>query len=163
MVAPGSTQFPQGYAPYESIRLCGNTLLGVKVIFRVGPNYPLLVGRGVGEHPQIWLSGPGEMGSWVQVVAANTAVRPIVGLGQRITVLQDATQPLTVVMIGSVVVVKAVRLDDRSVEIANVDFRPMGLNVFGNDSEGLNFAGNRFIGNTMSGLEAAFAVNFGKP
>ena len=161
MTISGDTQLPPNYVPYEKIRLCGNVLEGVKFIFRIGPNVPLLVGKGTGKQPLIWLSGQLLGGSWLQLVAANTAVRPVGPKGQRITVIQDATQPLTIVMIGSVIAVDALGLDDRCVDIRNIDFRPIGLNIFGNENQGLRFAGGQFVANTLDNVATAFASNFG--
>lgn len=163
MMTPSDFQPPAGYQPYDSVWLCGNQLIGVKVIFQIGTNVPFVVGKGNGKHPLIWLSGPSVAGSWVEIVSANKVVRSIVPLGQRVAVLQDAVEPLTVVMVGTTVVLNALGADGNEARIPNVDFRPIGLNIFGDEDEGLSFGGNRFVKNAFKRIGTAFAANFGGP
>ncbi len=154
---PSEPQFPSGYIPYESVTLCGNTLRAVSVIFQVGESKPFWVGKGPGNHPQIWLLALLSNGKWIEVVRANIAVRPSVYPGANITVIQDAASPRTVVLAGTVILVDAIASGDgNSVEVPSIDLRPLGLNIFGKINEGLSFGGTTFASNNFLQVGTAF-------
>ena len=150
------------YVPFESILLCGNALIAAKSIFKIGPNEPLRLGRSDDKPPYVWLSGPAGVGpEWLPLVSANVVVRNSLPQGRRLAVIQDVTQPLTVVMVGNTIVVSAVLTPDgKSVSVPNIDLRPIGLNIFGDEASGLNFGGGRFMKNTFHNVAAAFATGF---
>lgn len=150
---------PDGFSAYSSVLLCGNRLIDVAVIFKIGPNVPLWVGKGGQQRPKIWLSGSTQDGQWFELIRENTPVRRTAPAGGHVTVIADATQPQTLVMVGNNVLVHAIELGEDEVEIRSVDLRPCGLNIVGNDS-GLMFGGNRFQRNVFRGLQVAFAVDF---
>lgn len=153
--------FPPGYKPYASVNLCGNTLRDVGAIFEIDNVRPILVGRGTGGHPQIWLLARlSSTASWRPVVTCNTAVVSTLSENRKVTVIIDATQPQTVVMVGNVIVVNAKHNGETdSVDISALDLRPLGLNIHGDDNVGLLFANNRFVRNTMSNVRTAFAAS----
>src|ERR1700733_8057565 len=156
---PSTVQVPAEYVPYETVVLCGNTLRAVNLPFQVGTHPPLLIGRGADRHPSIWLSAPdAKSGVWVELVSANTVIGSSVLPAQRVMVVLDAMLPQTVIILGSVVVVNAVGSEDgTSVNIPTIDLRPVGLNISGNEIDGLNFGGNVFKANTMINVATAFA------
>ena len=159
-----AVQFPPGYIPYETIVLCGNTLTNVGVIFEIDNQPLLLVGRGQDLHPILWVFGLNAInGRLEELVSANALIRAS-SYGQSLMVLRDANLPQTVLMVGGVVAVNAVAsADGKSVNISSVDLRPLSLNIFGTDHDGLSVAGSVYVQNRFRNLAAAFATSFGKP
>jgi hypothetical protein len=156
----GSTDAPQVFVPYESLVICGNILTNVPIIIKIGDHQPIIIGRGADNHPQIWLSAPlGTSSAWISLVGANTALRPYMLPDKKVLVLQDVKTPETVVMVGNQIVVRAAHdaVNNRA-NIPLVDFRPIGLNIYGDDHVGLVFGDGIFIGNKFANLAAAFAV-----
>jgi len=156
-----ATDLPLDYRPYRTINLCGNKLVGVGAILRIGDVQPLLVGRGADSHPQVWLyarRSPTE--SWIPVVSSNMPAPYYTLEKHPLTVVKDAARPRTVVIAGSVIIVNAqYNQEEDGVDISAIDLRPLGLNIYGDDHIGLLFAGNLFVGNTMNSVGTAFAAS----
>jgi len=147
---------PAEYKPYTTIRLCGNTLKEVGFIFKIADQAPLLIGKGDNDtHPWIWLYGRmGIGGVWMPLVEKNVVVHA--QIGNPYDVIQDARKPVTVVTVGSLILVSAAHIDSDTVEVPTIDLRPIGLNIFGTSASGLNFGGGRFTSNTMHSVATAF-------
>lgn len=140
MIRPNN--LPASYDPYNIVRLCSNTLEGGAHLFEVSGTLPLLIGQG--EQPVVWLSastGPGKM---VDIVTASKPVHPDVAV-------TDAFGG-TVVMVGSEKVLSLKELNNNEIEIDFLDLRPIGLNIFGNKTDGLTIGTNKFVGNNFKGI-----------
>ncbi|MFZ5842565.1 MAG: hypothetical protein ACOY3E_06630 [Pseudomonadota bacterium] len=140
---------PQGYAPYQSVNFCSNNIIGGGHIFAMGKVVPLLVG--VGPAPRVWLQAVAAADSkeFVTVVADSVSMHPAVNVsisGSRLVVSINGKPILTAEASGK-----------QSATVSEVDFRPIGLNIFGN-SEALNLGGMRLSHNTMSGVGVAFGL-----
>jgi hypothetical protein len=122
---------------------------------------PLLVGQGADGHPQIWLfTRHSPTASWIPVVKANIPAPFYTPEKHPVMVVKDAARPRTIVIAGSTIVVNADHnTESGGVVISALDLRPLGLNIYGGDTNGLMFANNLFVGNTISNVEKAFAVS----
>ena len=115
----------------------------------MGEVLPLLIG--VGPSPRVWLQAVAAPGSkeFVTVVADSKATHPAVD------VTVDGVKVIVSVQGIAVLTVEA-KNDQRAV-VSEVDFRPLGLNVFGNSSS-LNLGGMQLSNNTFSGVNVAFGL-----
>lgn len=140
---------PKDYIPYQDLKFCSNTILGGGHIFAMGKVVPLLIG--VGPAPRVWLQAVGAPGSkdFVTVVADSVSIHPAVSIAvkeSRVVVSIAGKSILTVEAIG-----------EQSAVVSEVDFRPLGLNIFGS-SDALSLGGMQLSHNTMSGIGVAFGL-----
>lgn len=140
---------PKYFKPYQNLSFCSNSILGGGHIFAMGDVLPLLIG--VGPSPRVWLQAVAAPGSkeFVTVVADSKATHPAVD------VTVDGVKVIVSVQGIAVLTVEA-KNDQRAV-VSEVDFRPLGLNVFGNSSS-LNLGGMQLSNNTFSGVNVAFGL-----
>jgi hypothetical protein len=140
---------PASYKPYQSINFCSNNIIGGGHIFAMGKVLPLLIG--VGAKPRIWLqavSTPGRQ-EFITVVNDSKSTHPAVSIrteGKKV-----------IVSVQGRTVLSAESTGEQSVTISELDFRPIGLNVFGNSSS-LSLGGMQMSHNTFSGVGVAFGL-----
>jgi len=145
-----TTSLPIGFTPCNKVELCSNTILGGCQLFLLGNAVPLLVGAG-GQAPRIWLQAISDPDTrdFLPVVQDSRSVHPAVNVnidGGSILILVDRHTVLDAESIG-----------ESDVLIKEIDLRPLGLNVYGNQS-GLKLGGMQLSNNTMSGVEVAFSL-----
>lgn len=136
------TNLPEGYEPYERLTICSNVLEGGGHVMSIGESLPLIIGKG--EEPRIWIQA---------VVESNTSeLMPIVEISEpqhpKVAVLPEQDRLRFLVS-------DVTRLDVREVSkthlaIDQLDFRPIGINIYGNRSA-LVVGGGTYAGNFMSG------------
>lgn len=145
-----NTSMPAGFTPCTKVELCSNTILGGSQLFLLGNTVPLLVGAG-GQAPRIWLQAISDpvTRDFIPVVEDSRSVHPAV------SVSVDGSSVL--ILVDSHTVFKAESLGESDVAIKEIDLRPLGLNVHGNQS-GLQLGGMLLTNNTMSGVEVAFSL-----
>jgi hypothetical protein len=140
---------PTNYKPYQSINFCSNNIIGGGHIFAMGKILPLLIG--VGSKPRIWLQAVSTPGSnkFITVVEDSKSTHPAVSIkteGNKVVVSVQGRTVLSTESDG-----------EQSVTISELDFRPIGLNVFGNSSS-LNLGGMQLSHNKFSGVGIAFGL-----
>lgn len=140
---------PVGYAPYQDLSFCSNNILGGGHIFAMGKVLPLLIG--IGPSPRVWLQAVAAPASkeFVTIVADSKATHPAVSvstIGSRVVVTVRGKTVLTAEATGG-----------QQATVSEVDFRPLGLNVFGS-SDGLSLGGMQLSHNTFSGVGVAFGL-----
>lgn len=140
---------PEGYTAFQDLNFCSNSILGGGHIFAMGRVLPLLVGVGVA--PRVWLQAVADPGSkeFVTIVADSVSTHPAVDV--------SVVGNTVVVSVRRKVVLTAEAIDDRHAVVSDIDFRPLGLNVFGN-STALSLGGMTLTHNTMSGVGVAFGL-----
>jgi hypothetical protein len=140
---------PTNYKPYQSLSFCSNNIFGGGHIFAMGNVLPLLVG--IGTLPRIWLQAVAAPGSkdFVTIVADSRATHPAVDV--------TAVGGKVVVSVRGRTVLAAEANDEQRAVVSEIDFRPLGLNVFGN-SAGLSLGGMQLSNNTFSGVGVAFGL-----
>jgi hypothetical protein len=145
--------------PYPKITLCGNTFENVATLFAMGQHVPLEIGRGGSIHPLVWLRWENPVRTWVTLVEANQPKPSMNPEWPTASVIQDATQPITVVMVGGSMILNATAsATGDTVDIPVLDLRPVGLNIYGNLSDGLQVGKIRFTGNRMRNVGVAFST-----
>lgn len=142
-------KLPDGYAPYPEVKLCSNTIIGGGHIFAMGKVLPLLIG--IGPAPRVWLQAVAAPGSkdFVTIVADSVSTHPAVDV--------SVTGRSVVVSVRGKSVLAAEAIEDQRVVVSEIDFRPLGLNVFGS-SDALSLGGMKFSHNTMSRVGVAFGL-----
>ena len=133
---------PEGYSPYQTLTVCSNVIMGGGHFVTVGDALPLLIGSG--KMPMVWLQAPSDQTAkiFVPIVAASVALHPGV-----IVVREE--NALTV-SVGGTQVLHVVQKKEDSAEVDQLDFRPIGLNIFG-DASSMTVGGSTFSRNTFSG------------
>jgi hypothetical protein len=142
-------QLPPSYTPYPVLVLCGNKLISVRIPFTISGFVPLLIGAG--DTPKVWLNGPTDklLSWWVPLVRENSA------LNSRVTIVQ--TKGSVEVRTGEKTLLACEREADAAY-VRELDFRPIGLNIVGNDNE-LRIGGSVYARNTFSNLNVMIAMS----
>jgi hypothetical protein len=141
---------PSEYQPFERLTICSNTLIGAGAIVRIGEFEPLLVGKGL-KLPAIWLRARANNKNWISVVERSISLSP------QIVIINDVDSNTTIVKTKDVIVLKAQQIDSACI-INELDLRPLGLNIFGNEQH-LKVGAGEFTGNTMQGIGAFIGMN----
>lgn len=144
------SNLPRSYRPYKSLDFCSNVIVGGGHILVVGEILPLLVGEG--KSPRIWLQAISRPGSkeFITVVDDSRAVHPVVSV--------EVKDKSIVIYVGSRIVLRVESTKEGEANVSEVDFRPLGLNVFGNSSA-LTIGGMSLSNNTFSNVGVAFAID----
>lgn len=140
---------PKYFRPYQSLSFCSNNISGGGHIFAMGQVLPLLIG--IGPSPRVWLQAVAAPGSkkFVTVVADSKATHPAVDV--------TVGSGKVLVSVRGIAVLTVEAKDGQKAVVSEVDFRPLGLNVFGSSSS-LNLGGMQLSNNTFSGVGVAFGL-----
>jgi len=133
---------PKNYIPLNKLTVCSNTITGGGNLVAVGDVLPLLIGKG--DKPKIWLQALSDTknNKFVVIVEESISKHPAVKVYEDSGYLN--------VMISGELILSVKMLDEESVVVEKLDFRPIGLNMHGNSSS-LTVGGGLFSGNSMSG------------
>ena len=133
---------PKNYSPFSTLTFCSNTLYGGGNLVAVGDVLPILIGKG--EKPKIWLQAlaDSKKNQFVTIVDESISKHPAVKVYEESGSLN--------VMISEEVVLSVKMIDQDSAVVEKLDFRPIGLNMYGNSSS-LTVGGGTYSGNSMSG------------
>jgi hypothetical protein len=140
---------PANYFPYPSLSFCSNEISGGGHIFAMGKVLPLLIG--VGPSPRVWLQAVAdpEGKQFVTIVADSKATHPVVAISD------DGSKVVVSVRGKTILTVEA--KDNQKAVVSEVDFRPIGLNVFGS-SANLSLGGMQLSHNAFFGVGVAFGL-----
>lgn len=152
-------RLPPGYTPFGELTLCSNMLVNVPVPLSVRDQPALLVGRGLSllvPEPKIWLAAPAGPDSkdWSFVVENSQPLRPL------ITLTTDKKTGAVEVQVGGLLGTVVLRVRATAPDAAVVDeldLRPLGLVVYGNERE-LHIGGMMMERNRFTNLQVAFAI-----
>lgn len=127
-------------------KICSNTLKNVNGIFSIRGIYPLTVQHA--EIPRVWLQGVGNAvnNQFVELVTDSRAV--VAGI--KVTKKGKSVE----IKIKNKTILLAESSGKMNVVISELDFRPIGLNIFGN-STFLSIAGSRYSDCTFSDIGGA--------
>lgn len=133
---------PKNYIPFSELSVCSNTISGGGNLVAVGDVLPLLIGKG--DKPKIWLQALADTknNKFVIIVEESISKHPAVKVYEESGSLN--------IMISEELILSVKMLDEESVVVEKLDFRPIGLNMYG-DSSSLTVGGGMFSGNSMSG------------
>jgi hypothetical protein len=134
---------PQGYVPYERVKLCSNHLSGSTFILSVDEVLPLLIGKG--SKPQIWMQAISDVKNkaFVQIVESSIPLFPAV----RVT----TESGIVLVFVNDQIIMSIRSISDDEIDIFQLDLRPIGLNLVG-DEDSLRAGGMEFSRSTFSGV-----------
>lgn len=133
---PNSQKIPT-FEPYEQIKICGNTV-GVKYLFKIDDFYPIIMGKS----------------NLAPIISIYTKI------DSKIKCILDEGWPESPQIVPTINKdwtriemydydeekwMSILKLDSTNKECPNItfiDLRPIGLNCYGDDNNGLNVAGN---------------------
>jgi hypothetical protein len=133
---------PNDYIPFETLIVCSNTVKGGGNLVAIGDILPLLVGKG--DIPQVWLLAlaNAQTNEFIPIVERSVSKHPAVKVYEESGTLN--------VMISGEIVLSVSKNSEASASVKKLDFRPLGLDMHGNE-ELLSVGGGSFSGNSMSG------------
>lgn len=133
---------PKNYTPLDILKICSNIISDGGHLVAIGDVLPILIGKG--EKPKVWLQAIADAKSntFVSIVEESISKHPNVKVFENDGYLT--------IMVAEKVVLGVKMTGDNTANIDKLDFRPIGLNMYG-DSESLNIDDSSFSGNFMSG------------
>jgi hypothetical protein len=142
---------PKSYSSYEKLVVCSNTLSGGGHILAIGEVLPVLVGKG--EKPQVWLQALSNLdkSEFITIVEASISKH------QAVKVFED--KGVLNIHVGGTSVLSVRVTGEDIAEIFMIDLRPLGINLYGNNSE-LKVGNSTFSGNSFAG--GGTMIGFGK-
>jgi hypothetical protein len=143
-------ELPEDYTPYQQLIVCSNQLHNAQMILEIAGHAPLLVGSGA--TPRLWLSVPTskEGKEWASIVRDSKALHP------KVEVTQEPDGSTVVVAAGKRILKVRAR-DANSAEIPELDLRPLGFDVHG-DERALWVGSNEFSANSVYNVRAMIAI-----
>lgn len=142
---------PIGFVPFEDLAVCSNRLINGVALFAIRDQPVLLIGSGL--LPRVWLTVPVASASdnFIQLVESNRSGHPAISIDL------DANLGRVTVRLDHAVLLEVIKVGEGMAAIKTLDFRPVGLNIFGNDG-GLRLGGMHLSGNHMEGVQTMFAL-----
>lgn len=143
---------PESFSPYEKITICSNTFTGGGNLVAVGELLPLLIGKG--ETPQIWLMAlaDAEKNRFIPIVEKSISKHHAVKVYEESGVIN--------VSVGGNNVLSVRRVSDDEAIVTELDLRPLGLNIHGNEDK-LYVGNSSFKNSGMAG--SGTLIGFGAP
>ena len=141
---------PEEYQSFEKLTFCSNILIGVRAIFKVGENEPLIIGKGL-KLPAIWLKTKTKDDTWISVVERS------ISLHSQIKIINDMDKNTTIIKTGTITILKAMQVGSNCI-VEELNLTPIGLNIIG-DSHALKVGESVFEGNTFKGLGSFLIIN----
>lgn len=149
---------PEGFVPYSEVDFCGNFLSNVRYIMEVKNKKSILVGEG--ETPRLWIAT--KWSGWEYLIEDNVVKKEIHN-NYKVEILCDSDDKMTRVLFTekksgltkSIIRVQVININ--KIKIDNVDFRPIGLNLYCSQS-GLHVGNMTLSGNRFEGLQTMLGV-----
>lgn len=149
----------QNFPIFHEVFICSNRLINTNNIFQSQKGWaPLAIRRSRSNEPLIWLSAqvPSENeneneSKYIELIRKNSVV-----FDQNRIELQVSSYGFCI-SLDSTVICEAGDLSESSIEIFKLDFRPLGLNIYG-DHTILNIGNNKMSRNTSSNSQAMFGI-----
>lgn len=141
---------PDSFKPYQNLNFCSNNIIGGGHIFALQRTLPLLIGTGK-LSPRIWIQAVASPNSseFITIVADSISIYPAV------KVTNNGMRVIITLHGKTVLIAEASNL--QKAIVSQIDFRPLGLNIFG-DSNSLNLGGTYLSHNTFSSVGIAFGL-----
>lgn len=136
-------QLPKDYRPFETIVLCGNTLINVEKIIDDKGFTPILIGKDENNPPLIWLKAKTKTGT-IELIRKNKALLNIISVNiyknekQMDVILNNSGEKHIVLQIENIYEFPV---------ISKFDLRTIGYAVYGDKNE-LKI-GNSFMVNSL--------------
>ncbi|WP_162549644.1 hypothetical protein [Hymenobacter nivis] len=142
-------KLPKEYKRILNKDICSNKLIDCEGIALIRGIPPILIGAG--EFPRIWLQGFSEQSGFIEIVSNNIRMNP------NISLIEDKFNKTTAIAAGTKMIVHSQMIDSTSCAVRLIDLRPIGINMFG-DETGLSVGGGSFSKNTFQGGSYFIAI-----
>lgn len=145
---------PKNYKPYSHLTICTNKISNYTNLFVINDNIPLLIG--CGDKPMIWIQGAVKNKSalFIDSTISKSNQIKITEEDGVITIIFSFKKNYQT---SNVILLKIKQIKEDEATVSQLDLRPIGLNIYGNDSDGLT-AGN--IKLFRSTINATTAITF---
>lgn len=149
------TNPPKDYIPFKELILCSNKFIDGLIPISVDGNIPLLIGKG--DLPLIWLATQVKVGlKWKYIVVENVSLSrhiEIIISKQNRTVFIDFKKDNE----RRIRILNVTQESDDKAVVNELDLRPIGLNIHGNDKEML-IGTNTLSKNTFQNVRTMIAI-----
>lgn len=136
------SNLPEEYFPFKRLIVCSNPFYGsIPIAHNTFPM--VLVGKGKGVHPSVWIYDPVALRGDKQVYVVQNNETTF----ERISILFSRNS--TTVLLDQTVIIEAESLGEDDAEILVLDLRPFGLKVYGNKNGGLHVGANILQNNSF--------------
>lgn len=141
---------PSLYHPFQEMEIGTNRLVDGEALFSLDDNVPLLIG--VNGSPRVWLSIPADQKgkSWQLLVRDNKSLNP------KVTV--EVAGNTVIVDTPDGIVLKVHKENERLVKVQQINLRPFGINIHGNESS-LTVMTNSLSGNVFIGSKVMVGIS----
>ena len=148
-------KLPKDYKPFPKIIVCGNTLIGVQIIFELFGEIPLLIGYD--NSPKIWLKAviSKQHRQFLEIVRSNKS------LHKSVKVIGGGTYNISVT-ISNKTIISLHKNNEGIPEVTKLDLHPIGFNIEG-DSQKLMIGSNRLEENTFSNVHTMIGIGVNSP
>lgn len=140
---------PQNYIGFKHLIFCSNTLRDVRVPIRVN-GFPVLLIGGNGKLAT-WLAAPlnKEATQWRYIVEGDVVAHPGISL-----VVYEKLLSVTYLTTD---LLRVERISEEKAIVRQVDLRPLGLSIYGNDTE-LHVAGATLSNNSFASVDTMIGI-----
>lgn len=135
---------PEKYISLESLTICSNKMIGGGFPFAVGGQLPLIIGSG--KEPMVWMQAVTDSHAKTLLLIVDENISTV----KEINVTKPESGVIEIYLEGKIKLLRVKKMGNKSATISDLDLRPLGLNIFGNE-KGLNVGGSSFSKNTFQG------------
>ena len=136
---------PKDYIPFKELILCSNKFVNGLIPIEVDGNMPLLVGKG--ELPLVWLATPLKFRlKWKYIVVENQSLSSHI----KVKISKEDSEIYVIFVKENneeTNLLKVKKESDDKAIVTEIDFRPLGLNIHGNDVQ--LFVGTNTLSNNI--------------
>ncbi|MDO7193169.1 hypothetical protein Q5M49_05645 [Acinetobacter nosocomialis] len=138
---------------YKEVFICSNRLLNTEYIFQSQEGWaPLVIRKSRKNEPLVWLSTKlPEDDKYIEIIRKNS----IVFEPTRVNI--QVSKYGFCITFDNKIICEAGDGSDNSIEVFQLDLRPLGLNIYG-DYSVLNFGNSKMSRNTSSNSKAMFGI-----
>ncbi|WP_010253975.1 hypothetical protein [Myroides injenensis] len=142
-------KYPYNISKLEKLTVCSNILIGGGDLVKIENFVPLVIGNG--QVPKIWLTIK-LANNIIQIVKENYSEN------KQIKIVTDNTQREIRIYAENQNLISAKIIRDNECVVNQLDLRPIGLNIFGNEKE-LNIANSKLSGNSFTGPKFLIGID----
>ncbi|MEI2514475.1 hypothetical protein [Acinetobacter soli] len=137
---------PVDYSELQTLNLCSNKIIGGGFPFSLNGGLPLIVGSGT--TPNIWLQAVNNSNSKDLILLVDKNISTV----KEISVTKPENGVIEVYFKNQIKILRVKSTGSNTAVVSVLDLRPIGLNIFGNQSE-LKIGGSSFSTNTVQGAK----------
>lgn len=140
--------YPQNIQKLDELTICSNTINGGGDLIQIQDYIPLIIGSGI--VPVIWLNIKIDE-KIIQLVSANRSYN------RQLDIKENFFNKSIKISVNNTIILFAKMENELTCIVDKIDFRPIGLNIFG-DANKLDIAGNTLSRNNISGAKFLIAM-----